>query len=150
VQVECGHSLWRRVLRLPPPGACQVRIAVSPRGNRICWDRLFGSHRTVTTQIRAGKNIREYSGLGYIDYEVKCEEAAVLYRQVRMAFLGLPVPRSICPQVSARVTVDGERWRVAVEVNTAKGALICRYAGNMAADGCGDLAAAGAGEPRRV
>ena len=135
MDVEHGsHWLAKRlvpVLKLPHAGpATPVRLEVTAEADQLLWSRRIGSVDLRTRQQAVGAGIEEHAGLGTITFQLRTEQGSLLYRQTSLRVAGIPVPRTIAPQVEARVSGLTGGWHVEVRV-TWRTHLVCRYAGRM-------------------
>lgn len=137
VDVEHGEgwlTSWMiRLMNLPRAGREQrVRLDVTPVDAGVEWTRRIGSSVLTTRQRAIGAQLIERNGIGSVAFWLHVEDGTLLYRQRSMRVAGLPIPASVSPRVSARVSSAAVGWRVEVAV-TWRDRLVCRYAGCLEA-----------------
>jgi len=140
-EVRHGRGLARwlaRALRMPRAGeGIRTVLTVTSEAYGERWDRRFGADGFVTEQ-RPGEDGRLHEGFGRLELRLdlwvaggalRFEPAGAAFRVGRHA---VPVPRLIAPRVGGRVSAEGERARVEVEVRAPLLGLVIGYSGSVA------------------
>ena len=120
--------IW--ILRLPKEGenlVTRISVKSNPRGE--VWTRSIGSSRFVTRHRVVGDLLEERAGLFRFLHEVDVQQGALQYRQVRVYFLGIRLPRNFSPIIDAEAKGDEHGWKLDLVVSCPRCGPICRYEG---------------------
>lgn len=127
-----------RLLGLPPAGRAVptvLTVTSDPAGER--WERRFGA-RDFATDQRAGADGRllERFGLFELRLDLRVEDETLRYEPagagVRLFGHVITIPHWMAPRVAGRVSAEGERARVQIEVAAPLLGLLIGYSGSVA------------------
>jgi len=121
-----------RTLRLPPEGdGVAVMLRVTEVAEHERWERTFGSWRWETRQWLEGGRLIERMGAAKFVFDIAADERGMRFRSVRVAWLGVPVPRGIAVEVEGNVRGFDTEWEIAVVVRAPRLGVITSYEGRI-------------------
>jgi hypothetical protein len=126
------RHLAAAALGIPPAGAFDLLLDVTPHGSGQLWRRRFGGHTLQTAQAEYRGLLVESSGPGSLGFELVVADGALLFRPRRAWLFGLPWPRWLAPDVEAenRPGAAGS-WRVCVRFRVPLLGRVAEYEGDV-------------------
>jgi hypothetical protein len=126
-----------RLLGLPAAGrAIPTVLTVTSDSAGERWQRRFGA-RDFATDQRAGADGRllESFGLFELSLDLRVEDGELRYEPLaaglRLPGCVLPMPRWLSPRVAGRVSAEGDRVRVEIEVEAPVLGFVIGYSGSV-------------------
>jgi hypothetical protein len=131
------RNLVASALGIPPAGAFDLLLDVSPHAVGQRWKRRFGSgHELQTDQADYRGLLVESSGPASLGFELIVEGGALLFRPRRAWLLGLPLPLWLAPGVEADNRPAGPgSWRVCVRFRVPLLGRVAEYEGDVIPEG---------------
>ena len=128
--------LMRSVLGLPRTGHCDVEVRLSPDARGETWARRFGSSRFSSRLVglRDLGVFEERFGPLRFRFALLTTPSGVRWQMIGFGVLGLPLPRSLGPKVSARADDVAGRYRFRVAVRHPWFGLLFAYRGDLRPD----------------
>ena len=128
----------RRALRLPSPGAHDIRLVLARQGDIETWTRTFGRRTLVSTQrpLPDGR-LAERFGIVELRFRLQVRDGTLAYVHVGTAVtLGrmcLPLPAWMAPRVEGREQRgdDGASSHVRIAVSAPLVGLVMSYEGSI-------------------
>lgn len=127
--------LIARLSGLPRPGdGVRVELRVEADAQGETWRRTFDGRPLVTRQwAEEGLLVELAPGGVELRFALEAREGVLYFVQRRAALrlgrLRLPLPARLAPGVTARVSGDGARTHVEVELRAPLLGRLCHYAG---------------------
>lgn len=111
------------------PLEVSLRVEPTPRGER--WRRRFGDSVVESWQCRSRGHLAERFGRLVMYLEADVVDGALVVRDLRSTFLGIPLPPFLTPRVHAR-GIDADRAiEVAVRISCSPLGLLVEYGGRV-------------------
>ena len=121
-------------LGIPPAGAYELVLDVSPRGAGQRWSRHFGKHALTTTQYAWRGLLVERKGLASLGFELQVEGDRLCFKPRRAWVLGVRVPLWLSPQIEAENwPSEAGGWHVRVGFRVPLLGEVAAYAGEVRA-----------------
>lgn len=120
------------IAALPPTAercALEVDILTTPDGER--WTRRYGMSHVMrsTLQARTGEVI-ESIGPVRLHFDVDADHAGMRWTLRRIDALRVPLPTDWF-EIGAKISADGERYRLSVSASLRYTGLLVRYEGEL-------------------
>lgn len=142
LRVHAGGGLLTRIacvlLRLPAAGdGVLTRLTIDATPTTERWTRYFGNTRLVTNlSSDAYGNLVERVKCVELRFQLRVADGSLNYEQVSAGFrfgpLRLPLPRGLCPRVTAReAAVADNRTKISISVSLPIFGLLTSYEGEM-------------------
>ncbi len=133
-RVERGRSLLARLaaaLSSLPPEAddCPLRVTFEPAGGKEIWSRQYGTALFRSVQYESGGLLRERVGPSTFVFTAVASAEGLALRLDGFRLLGLPMPRTLHPNVRTFEREHDGRYRFEVEAKLPLVGLLVRYAG---------------------
>lgn len=135
------HPLSRlvgRLFRLPPAGDnLPVKVRFLPQAGGERWFRRFGTHRLASHQVPAGRPgwMFERFGPGRFLIELAAGREGLTLSLRGVSFFGLPLPRSLWPEIRAGESVEAGLFVFDVEIGLPLAGLLIHYRGHLWLEG---------------
>jgi len=119
VSVRCGpgfhHRLLARALGLPRPGEhVRVALAVTVDGGGEIWTRSFDGTTLRTIQWAEEGLLAERAGSATFRFRLACDAGGMRFHHHDTTILGMRLPRTIAPSISATITAAERGWNLEV------------------------------------
>jgi hypothetical protein len=118
-------GLPRAAQRLP------VSLTVTPHRSVETWCRVFGAHTIVSKQEQRGGLFVEHFGPLSIYLEADVENTALVVRDLRATFWGLPLPPVLSPRVDAFGCDEDGDIAVRIRITNPILGLLVAYSGKI-------------------
>lgn len=137
--VERGTSLLGRLLgavaSLPPAAqSMAVSVTITGDGESERWARDFGGHPMVSRMASEAGLLTERVGPNTFYFELSVADGVLVWRLVRVRWLGLPLPASWFV-VKPRESAEEGRYRFDVRVELPGVGLLVHYRGTLDVQG---------------
>ncbi|MGC4045975.1 MAG: DUF4166 domain-containing protein [Armatimonas sp.] len=133
VERRRGTALLAALLRLPRAGekvTVQIEVQPTPTGEK--WIRRFEKSPMITEQWHQGTLLHEKAGPMTFGLEITVNrEGGVDFTTRRGWFLGIPLPLSLSPKVTAHTKPTESGWHAQVELTLPLLGWLLRYEGEV-------------------
>lgn len=135
-RVDRGNGLLSRlcgaVSSLPPAGdAVAVRVSIESDAQGETWTRDFDGCKMRSTLKERGGLLEERLGPTVFRIALTTDGGAIDWRVVGVSSLGIPLPAAWFGQVTARESLEGERYRFDVRAELPLAGLLVHYRGTL-------------------
>jgi hypothetical protein len=134
-RVTRGDSLAARfvcwLLRFPPEGEVPLQVTMAPDGTGESWKRRFGDH-PMTTRLAPGKlahTVEETLAPITLVSRLDADGSGVNQVPVGLRLFGIELPRILWPQITARESSEGPRYRFMISIALPWNAPLVHYEG---------------------
>jgi len=133
--VHWPARLLRYVLGLPAPGKAKpVEVRIARSGPDETWTRAFASGRMRSRLHARHPELHERLGPVTLRFALKADGGAIVWHLLGANALGLPLPRRLLGQVSARSDAEGDRYLFAIEARLPLLGVWIAYRGLLETD----------------
>lgn len=120
--------IW--LLRLPKEGQnLPIVVQILSQTGREFWQRVIGTSTLQTRHDVVQDRLEEKVGHFRFLHIVTVVEGGLHYRQERVYFCGIRLPKFMSPIVDAYAKGDETGWNLSVTVSCPRCGLICQYQG---------------------
>lgn len=126
-------AILRRLLGLPPSGACPATVSIRPYATGERWERRFGTARFTSRMVASARLgvFEERVGPLRLAFRLDPIPRGLLWRMEGWSLLGLPLPRGLAPRMRACSEAVGDRYRFRVAVAHPWTGLLFAYRGML-------------------
>jgi len=108
-----------------------VSLRVTPEPAGETWHRVFGQHIIVSWQQQRHGLFAERFGPLWMYLEADVRDGALIVRDLRSTFLGVPLPPALSPQVDAFGRDEGDDIFVRIQITNPILRLLLTYSGKI-------------------
>jgi Domain of unknown function (DUF4166) len=139
-RVERGAGFLSRIFSaiasLPPAAdSVPIRVSIESHARGETWNRDFDGKTMRSSLSERGGLLEERLGPTVFHFALDAAGGAIDWRLVGVRSLGIPLPLAWFDKVSARESVEGDRYRFDVRAEMPVVGLLVRYAGTLDVEG---------------
>lgn len=124
------RNLFARLIGIPPAGAYDLHLEVTPIPGGQRWVRHFGPHRLTTDQLEWRGRLIERVGLASLGFELIAEKDVLHFRPRGAWVCGIPWPGWLSPRVDSwDRAADPTSWHVRVRFELPVLGYVAEYEG---------------------
>lgn len=125
-------SWLARAMKMPKPGQMlDTRIQIDVHEDGETWIRKIGSSILTTRQFERSGFLHEKAGPLTFRFQLIEVDQGLEFHTIQTTFLGIPIPKSIAPSVSANIASHDNGWYVFVRFRMPIVGVICHYDGEI-------------------